>query len=47
MPRVAVEAATAALAQRIRPHEIDDADFFEVPHRLRHSLGKLRYVCGI
>jgi selenocysteine lyase/cysteine desulfurase len=41
MPRIAVQAATKALAQRIRPHEIQDADFFDVPERLRQSLGKL------
>lgn len=41
MPRVAVQAATEALAQRIRPHEIQDADFFDVPGRLRQTLGEL------
>ena len=41
LPRVAVEAAKAALEQKARPHLLRDEDFFEVPRRLRMALGKL------
>jgi selenocysteine lyase/cysteine desulfurase len=41
LPRVAVEAARAALEQKTRPHLLRDEDFFEVPRRLRAALGKL------
>jgi selenocysteine lyase/cysteine desulfurase len=41
LPRVAVEAARAALEQKARPHLLRDEDFFEVPRRLRAALGKL------
>jgi selenocysteine lyase/cysteine desulfurase len=41
LPRVAVEAAKAALEQKVRPHLLRDEDFFEVPRRLRTALGKL------
>ena len=41
MPRIAVQAGNEALAQRIRPHDIQDADFFDVPRRLRQALGEL------
>ena len=33
--------ARETLEQRIRPHEIRDADFFDVPELLRQALGKL------
>ena len=41
LPRVAVEAARAALEQKARPHLLRDEDFFEVPGRLRTALGRL------
>jgi cysteine desulfurase / selenocysteine lyase len=41
LPRVAVEAARAALERKARPHLLRDEDFFEVPKRLRTALGKL------
>ena len=41
LPKVAVEAARAALEQKARPHLLRDEDFFEVPRRLRAALGKL------
>lgn len=41
LPRVAVEAAKAALEQKIRPHLLRDEDFFEVPKTLKAALGKL------
>lgn len=41
LPRVAAEAARAALEQKVRPHLLRDEDFFEVPRRLRMALGKL------
>jgi cysteine desulfurase / selenocysteine lyase len=41
LPRVAVQAAQECLSQRIRPSEIQDADFFDVPQRLRDALARL------
>lgn len=41
LPKVAIEAARAALEQKARPHLLRDEDFFEVPRRLRTALGKL------
>jgi cysteine desulfurase/selenocysteine lyase len=41
LPKVAAEAARAALEQKARPHLLRDEDFFEVPRRLRAALGKL------
>jgi cysteine desulfurase / selenocysteine lyase len=41
LPKIAAKAAEEALSQRIRPHEIRDEDFFDVPKRLRQTLGKL------
>ncbi|MGO9403429.1 MAG: aminotransferase class V-fold PLP-dependent enzyme [Terriglobales bacterium] len=41
LPRVAVEAARAAVEQKARPYLLRDGDFLEVPGRLRAALGKL------
>jgi cysteine desulfurase/selenocysteine lyase len=41
LPKVAVRAAQQCISQRIRPKEILDADFFEVPQRLREVLASL------
>jgi cysteine desulfurase/selenocysteine lyase len=41
LPRVAVQAAEQALAQKIAPHRIGDEAFAEVPRRLKHALGRL------
>jgi selenocysteine lyase/cysteine desulfurase len=41
MPNPAVQKAREAIEQRIRPHEIRDTDFFQVPELLREALGKL------
>ena len=41
LPKVALEAARAALEQKARPHLLRDEDFFEVPRKLREALGKL------
>jgi cysteine desulfurase / selenocysteine lyase len=41
LPKVAVQAAQECLSQRVRPSEIRDADFFEVPQRLRDALASL------
>lgn len=41
LPKVAVEAAIAALEQEARPHLLRDEDFFEVPRKLRAALGNL------
>ena len=38
---MAARVAQDALSQRIRPNEIEDEDFFEVPKRLREVLGRL------
>ncbi|HEY2460391.1 MAG TPA: aminotransferase class V-fold PLP-dependent enzyme [Candidatus Acidoferrum sp.] len=41
MPKVAIEAALAALEQKARPHLLRDEDFFEVPRKLRSALARL------
>jgi selenocysteine lyase/cysteine desulfurase len=41
IPRVAADAARAAVAQKSRPHSIRNEDFFEAPVRLRSALGRL------
>jgi cysteine desulfurase / selenocysteine lyase len=41
LPRVAVEEAARALAQKAAPHRIADEAFVEVPRRLRELLGRL------
>lgn len=41
LPKVAIQAAQAALEQKARPHVLRDEDFFEVPRRLRSALGRL------
>jgi hypothetical protein len=41
LPKVAVRAAQQCISQRIRPKEILDADFFEVPQRRREVLASL------
>lgn len=41
LPKPAVEAAHRAIAERISPHKIGDADFFEAPARLRRAIAQL------
>jgi cysteine desulfurase/selenocysteine lyase len=41
LPKVATEAALAAVEQRTQPHLLRDEDFFAVPARLRAALGQL------
>src|SRR5919202_5083322 len=41
LPRVAVEAAEEALAEKEAPHLIEDEAFVEVPRHLRAILGRL------
>jgi cysteine desulfurase / selenocysteine lyase len=41
LPRVAVAAVQRAIADRIAPHRIADADFTDVPSRLRELLARL------
>ena len=41
LPRVAVQAAERALAQKAAPHRIGDEAFAEVPRRLKRALGRL------
>src|SRR5687768_15587856 len=41
LPKVAVDAAQRAIAEKAAPHRIPDESFDEVPARLRETLGKL------
>jgi selenocysteine lyase/cysteine desulfurase len=41
LPRVAADAASAAIAARVLPSRIADADFADVPARLRAAIGRL------
>jgi cysteine desulfurase / selenocysteine lyase len=44
LPKVAVAAATQALAEKAAPHRIADEAFDEVPRRLKQALGRLAGV---
>ncbi len=41
MPRVSIRAAQAALEAKKNPHHMADSTYFEVPNRVRASIGKL------